>query len=173
MPAVCDENQAFKRSFKTPLFVKFVDGSTLAIWFDWPLLTRMSSWQFVVHINRVNYKHWKTEHYDRWCLAPCVARYQQSWYWLCNKRVPIIEKWFHLPVLYQYWENIENETHVVCNQINSVWKWLNIMELLALVPFTLIMRTYHFSPGKPLVCWCKCDSVAEWQRSPSCLNGGP
>ena len=46
---LCDEIEAFKRNLKTHLFVKFVNESTLAIWF-WRIIvkrTRMLSAQFV------------------------------------------------------------------------------------------------------------------------------
>ena len=47
---LCDEIEAFKRNLKTHLFVKFVNESTLAIWF-WRIIVkrpRMLSAQFVV-----------------------------------------------------------------------------------------------------------------------------
>ena len=46
---LCDEIEAFKRNLKTHLFVKFVNESTLAIWF-WRIIVkcpRMLSAQFV------------------------------------------------------------------------------------------------------------------------------
>ena len=46
---LCDEIEAFKRNLKTNLFVKFVNESTLAIWF-WRIIVkrpRMLSAQFV------------------------------------------------------------------------------------------------------------------------------
>ena len=46
---LCDEIEAFKRNLKTHLFVKFVNGSTLTIWF-WRIIEkrpRMLSAQFV------------------------------------------------------------------------------------------------------------------------------
>ena len=46
---LCDEIEAFKRNLKTPIFIKFVNESTLAIWF-WRIILkrpRMLSAQFV------------------------------------------------------------------------------------------------------------------------------
>ena len=46
---LCDEIEAFKRNLKTHLFIKFVNESTLAIWFWWIIVKRprMLSAQFV------------------------------------------------------------------------------------------------------------------------------
>ena len=46
---LCDEIEAFKRNIKTHLFIKFVNESTLAIWFWWIIVKRprMLSAQFV------------------------------------------------------------------------------------------------------------------------------
>ena len=60
---LCDEIEAFKRNIKTNLFVKFVNESTLAIWF-WRIIVkrpRMLSAQFVAL-----YKPCKPRHKSTW-----------------------------------------------------------------------------------------------------------
>ena len=92
---LCDEIEAFKRNLKTHLFVKFVNESTLAIWFDELLYSVLecylhSLWRYIIPVNlnlnlnlpKWNFTnvlcHWMTS-YGYVIMDSCIISFNLNW----------------------------------------------------------------------------------------------